>query len=192
MCIWSLSMVPGSQLSRENHVRVGHDLVTKHHQANLSSWNDFRAVKDKCLSHHSQAPFHHHWVYANGVTFGNPLKMGSWWLEEPTLNREVELSVSPLDFQEGQWGWSRNQSPMINALINPAYAMKLPEKSKRRGFRELPGWWTRTLPHATLLGPKLPRLFKDTDSFIQGLVLWISSPDCWLTFFNVLCNTPVV
>lgn len=25
-------------------------------------------------------------------------------------------------------------------LINPAYVMRLPEKPKRTGFRELPGW----------------------------------------------------
>ena len=67
--------------------------------------------------------------------------------------------------------------------------MRPPLKSKRRGFRELPGWWRRMPPHATVLGSKLQ---EDWIFFVLDLTLWISSSGCWFLCFNILSNKQLI
>ena len=67
--------------------------------------------------------------------------------------------------------------------------MKPSLKSKRRGFRQLPGWWSRMPPCATVLGSKLP---EDWSFFVLDLTLWISSSGCWFLCFNTLGNKPLI
>lgn len=50
------------------------------------------------------------------------------------------------EFQGGKKVLEVNQSPMANELINHASVMTPPQKPKKEGCRELPGWGVRTLP----------------------------------------------
>lgn len=91
-----ISMVPGSQLSWENHVRVGYDLVTKHQQAISVLEITSIAVSEMFVSSFT-SPFPPPLeVYANGVTLGNPLEMGAGGTQEPTLNRGWNFQSHPL------------------------------------------------------------------------------------------------
>ena len=62
-------------------------------------------------------------------------------------------------------------------------------KIQKKGFRGLPGWRKRTLPHATVLGPKL---HEDRTSFVRVLALGISTSDYWFVSFNILCHKPAI
>ena len=78
---------------------------------------------------------------------------------------------------------------MPKDLINHACVVKPPLKSKRRGFRELPGWWSRMPPCATVLGSKLQ---EDWSFFVLYLTLCSSSSGCWYLCFNILGNKPLI
>ena len=62
------------------------------------------------------------------------------------MNRGVELPVPPSDFWRGGRGWSLNQSLVANDVVSHAYEMNPPEKPRRRGLGEFPGWRSGTLP----------------------------------------------
>lgn len=79
--------------------------------------------------------------YVNEVTLGTAPKDGGWLLGDPTVWLEgwnfqfhpTPNLQTPRDGGEGLHRWA-----MASDLINHARVMK----SKRRGFRELLGWWT--------------------------------------------------
>lgn len=106
------------------------------------------------------------------VTFGQHLRLGVGCYGNKPWVEDREFSVPFPTSQERERGWSLNQSPMAKDLINHALVMKLPQKPKGKGFRELSGWWTRTLPGTTILGLKLHR---NRSSLVQYLSLCISS-----------------
>lgn len=58
---------------------------------------------------------------------------------EATRNGGLELSVLYPDFQRGGEGLEVESITIASDLINCAYVVKLPEKPRRTGFRELPG-----------------------------------------------------
>ena len=78
---------------------------------------------------------------------------------------------------------------MPKDLINHGCVVKPPLKSKRRGFRQPPGWWRRMPPRDTMLGSKLQ---EDWRSFALDLTLWISSSGCWFLCFNIFGNKPLI
>lgn len=61
-------------------------------------------------------------------------------------------------------------------------------KTQKERVREFPGWWTRTLPYASVQDPKPNR---DRSSFDQGFTLHVFSSGCWFTSFNLFHNKPV-
>ena len=78
---------------------------------------------------------------------------------------------------------------MWKDLINHACVVKPPLKSKRRGFSELPGWWSRIPPSATVLNSKLQ---EDGGFIVLDLTVWISSSGSWFVCFNILGNKPLI
>ena len=81
-----------------------------------------------------------------------------------------------LETQSITTGWWFNQS----CLHNEASI-----KTQRTAFQELLEWWTRMLPHATMLGPKH---HKDRSPFVREPALCMSSSGRWFVSFNIICN----
>lgn len=89
------------------------------------SWNCFRVLKVKWVSHYSsQAHFSHSWVSVNEMAFGNPLKLEGWLPRGlKHVIRGLELSV-PLLTSNGEWinyQWS--------VTINYVCRMEPPQKN---------------------------------------------------------------
>lgn len=78
----------------------------------------------------------------NKVNLGKPLdKVGVGTGGQYSQQRlESGNFESCPDLQRRVKGWSWNQSPMSNDLMNHAYIMKYPQNPKRTGFGELLGW----------------------------------------------------
>lgn len=83
-----------------------------------------------------QAPFQHNWVYVNEGDFLKYLTYGGggWFPGELTKNRGLELSVASPNFLGKGEGLEVKPISDVDDLINLAYVMKIPEKSKRRGW----------------------------------------------------------
>lgn len=90
-------------------------------------------------------------------------------LPHPRPGDVSDQTLVHLDSSPPQWLCPPSQH-------NPSCCvMRAPEKPRRRRFRELPGWGLRTLPCATVPGPK-PH--KDRIFFVQDLALSRSSSGC--------------
>ena len=73
-----------------------------------------------------QVPFHHNWVCVYEDNFWKETKDGGWLLGQLIMNKELKLSVPPLDFQRGARSCRLNQSAMANEFIDYAYVVKPP------------------------------------------------------------------